>query len=213
MGMSDIPYPAYAQDVPVYGTNDWGQFEPFLQKKGISELQVFDTHYIRTLALLKTEEVENEGIKMWRFVLSNDTFAPNPIYFQNITGFCNMSGTHNDTPIFQSNPHFYGASDEWLQKVDGVVPSPSTDYTFADVEPWTGKVMRANQSLQVNIYIPSDTTQFTLFNPNVTKDIMYPLVRAPSQPRANSDRPLSFVTDTDCHDADADAAARYSSYG
>jgi hypothetical protein len=176
MGMTYIPYPAYAANVTVYGTNDWGQFETMLQKKNIEVLDVFDTHYIRTLQLLKTEEVVNQGIDMWRYYLSNATFAPDPLYYQNITGFCNMTGTRNDTPIFQSNPHFAAADPEWLDKVNGVVPDPDNDYTFVDVEPWTGKVMRAYQSLQVNIYVEQNTTQFNLFNPNVTKGLMYPIV-------------------------------------
>ena len=96
-----------------------------------------------------------------------------------IKGFANISAFHNNTPIFLSNPHFFGCDDKWGKKMTGVLENQNweTDITVIDIEPWTGQTLHVNKSTQLNVYIPENSTQFNLFNPNVTKGLFYPIVR------------------------------------
>eukprot|EP01094_Clydonella_sp_ATCC50884_P002256 TRINITY_DN11737_c0_g1_i1.p1 TRINITY_DN11737_c0_g1~~TRINITY_DN11737_c0_g1_i1.p1 ORF type:complete len:836 (+),score=190.65 TRINITY_DN11737_c0_g1_i1:301-2508(+) len=195
MGRDEIPAPMYAKSQQIRGTNDWGQFEPLLNKKDIKNFTIFDTHYLRTLSAVRTgEKPKFRGITTYRYELSNDTWAVNPDLYTEITGFANISGLHNNTPIFASQPHFFGCDPKWGQKVEGVAENQNweTDITVIDVEPWTGQTLHVNKSLQVNVYIDADSKQFNRFFPNITKGLFYPLMWVRDEAELSKDNAKEF---------------------
>lgn len=66
---------------------------------------------------------------------------------------------------FLGFPHMMIADDRYRKKITGMLPpDPDRDLTSVDIEPYTGKVVRVNKSLQVNAYIPAGS-QYSTYNP------------------------------------------------
>jgi hypothetical protein len=165
-------------DIPVAGQDEWGQFQPFQQARGIDHLYMFDPNYMRELEIVKMMEVEYRGVELYRYSFSNTTWAPNPDYFMTIPGFTNQTIIEG-SPIFLSIAHWQGVPDEYSSKVKGVVEGRDwrTDYSVIDIEPHTGLVFHTNASLMVNLYLePHMSDWLSVYNPNVTVDTFYPVV-------------------------------------
>ena len=175
-----IPYPLYAEDVPIHGTDEWGQFPPLMNENNIKTLTSWDPNYIRPVTIEKMGEVMMRDVVLWRFMVQNDTLLPNPLYYQYIQGFANSTQFHFGSPIFYSNPHYAGCDDKYANKVVGVTENRNylSDYTVVDIEPNTGLVMHVNETIQLNVYV--DPTiwpeRLKIFYPNVTNDLFYPIV-------------------------------------
>jgi len=119
-----------------------------------------------------------EGIYTIRYEIDNVTFMINHDYSQEIPGFANVTQARG-SPVFLGNPHMFMAEKKWSEKIKGMKPANYfDDATKVDIEPWTGKVLQANKSLQVNLYVPPHTMQFSFFNPYFPQDTMYPLMWA-----------------------------------
>jgi len=176
-GMSTIEPPFWNEPVPIEGCTEWGQFEPFLNERDVKDLYTFDSTYLRTLHLQRTGSVEYRGVPMWRFMLSNDTLMPDPVYYQTIPGFANSTSFHEFCPIFYSNPHWAGVEDYYADKVIGVKENRNylTDYSVIDVEPITGMVMHVNESLQVNVFLKADYDHLNLYY-SPPLDTFYPII-------------------------------------
>lgn len=175
--LTEIPPPFYQEAVPVYGNDGYGQFQPFMQDDNVQEVFVFDGNYIRTIELIRMTEVQYRGIDMWRFMISNGTFAVDPLYNNYVAGFANVTMFKYGSPIFFCNPHFAGVGEEYTSQVVGVAENQDwrVDWTVVDIEPTTGTVMHVNDSLQVNVFV-NEPHWFNLYNPNVTTGLFYPLV-------------------------------------
>jgi len=172
----------WAYNMSVVGSNDDGIFPPFIVKD--QRLTTFEPDYVRPLGLVQTgTEMTIKGIKLYEYVLANDTFSIDPKYYQSIEGFANMSSFYNSTPIFLGNPHMLGASQVWRDKVLGINGKPlevnqTRDQTRIYVEPYTGKVMAGYRHLQVNFYLDNTTDYFSYWNTNCTTGLFYPVMWA-----------------------------------
>jgi len=166
----------WLDNMTVNGTNEEGQFQPLLDLN--TNLYSFNEEYAREIELIPVARLNHKGITTQRYEVSNTTLVYNPFFYQTIQGFSNQSSLQH-APIYQSNPHFFGASPYWQNQLIGMKsPDPSTDITFIDVEPITGKVLNVRKMLQVNIYVPPNSLQFLFFNPNVRKGLFYPIMWA-----------------------------------
>jgi len=82
-----------------------------------TKLTIFDDDYVRPWHLEYTGQVLVNGVKAFRYSPSNVTFLPNSDYAMQYQGFANMEQLYNGTPIFFSNPHYFGAPTRWLNRV------------------------------------------------------------------------------------------------
>src|SRR3990167_7918106 len=166
----------WAEPVPVYGRNEWGQFPPFFNES-TTDLYTYDDEYLRTMHIQRVGSVSYRGIELWRYMVNNATLQPNATYDQTIPGFANLTRFKQNSPIFFSNPHWAGVEEEYTSKVIGCAENQNylTDYTVCDIEPHTGLVMHVNESLQLNVYVPADYKGFTKFN-SPPLDVFYPIV-------------------------------------
>eukprot|EP01100_Stratorugosa_tubuloviscum_P014886 TRINITY_DN821_c0_g8_i1.p1 TRINITY_DN821_c0_g8~~TRINITY_DN821_c0_g8_i1.p1 ORF type:complete len:755 (+),score=264.24 TRINITY_DN821_c0_g8_i1:89-2353(+) len=174
LGHDTLDY--YAEPIPVAGTDDWGQFPPFLTEEDNKQLYSFSSDYYRTVPIFLNSTYEDEyGIKLFRYLINDSFFGIDPLYYQSIQGFVNASGAYNATPIFLSNPHFYGVLDQqWINKTTGIVQNILNDTTIIDIEPNTGKVFNVQESLQVNVFLNVSKHFFSVFNPDVVNDVFFP---------------------------------------
>lgn len=172
----------YAVTVPVYGTNDWGQFPPFLTPE--TGLNSFSEDYMRTLNLYYNNTIYDYfDLELYRYMVDQSAFDVNPDLYQfdGFQGFANLTGGHNDTPIFLCNPHFAGVSGNWSQLIEGINPNPLNDTTVIDIEPTTGSVLHVYQASQVNIYVdpelfvPSSVAALPMYT-NFRTGVLYPIV-------------------------------------
>ena len=68
------------------GTNDAGQFKPFLKEDTL--LYTFDDNYLRELTLVPMGYLDIKGVNTLRYELSNATWQPSALYDQPIAGEC-----------------------------------------------------------------------------------------------------------------------------
>jgi hypothetical protein len=166
----------YAVDVPVGGVNDIGLFQPFINENTI--LWSWDSNYIRNMRLVPTGYVSHRGIKTIRYEIDNQTFAVNSDLYQTIQGFANLTGAHNSSSIFLSNPHMFGADPKYTQMIEGQVQNFTIDITIIDIEPNLGQVLNLNEGLQINVYLDPHKSYMPMstFYPNVRLDVFHPIV-------------------------------------
>ena len=82
----------YKDDYTIQGIDDWGQFPPLLNKHNTKSFQVFDTHYIRTLDLVRMDyKPKFRGIETYRFQISNDSWAVNDDMYEFSVAQCPVS--------------------------------------------------------------------------------------------------------------------------
>jgi len=179
----------YPTDIPVHGTTEDGQFPPFI-KCGTTQVGTFNNEYVRYIPFECSQtNFPVLNVKTDRFLLPQSVWDASPEMGSYVAGFCNMSGKFNNSPVFLSNPHYYGVPDgKWISRVEGAPTQQNItiDQTRVDIEPNTGKIMQLAKSAQVNLYIPNDTIWFTSvpndttwvtsgYNPNVYRDVMFPV--------------------------------------
>jgi len=112
---------------------------------------------------------------IFRYVLSPENFVVNPVLYNPIQGFGNVSAFHNESIVFFSNPHFYLVENPvWINSVLGVIPNITIDKVFIDVEPKTGKVINAWKALQLNVYNNGTIAGLTFAFQNVI-NTMFPV--------------------------------------
>eukprot|EP01114_Cavostelium_apophysatum_P001798 TRINITY_DN1156_c0_g1_i4.p1 TRINITY_DN1156_c0_g1~~TRINITY_DN1156_c0_g1_i4.p1 ORF type:complete len:756 (-),score=105.59 TRINITY_DN1156_c0_g1_i4:1163-3430(-) len=173
-GVSNIT--GFPEVITISGSTEDGQFQPFLGD--YTPIQVWNPQYIRELTLLPVASVTVEGLAAQRYMIDNATFMENPDYTNFIQGFVNLTAL-KQSPVFIGNPHMILADDIWREKIIGMAPpNPATDLTSVDLEPITGKVVQVNKSLQVNLYVPSDSYNYIFYTPGIQKGAMYPLMWA-----------------------------------
>lgn len=159
----DWLYPGF--NMTVHGQTEDGQFSPFL-KLG-DRVAVFQEEYLRYFPMRAHREVTVQGIKALEFEPETKLWHPHSHYWQTIWGFANMSAQFNGTPAFFCNPHFYGVEKKWIERVVGVTPNKTRDWTKVAVEPNTGHVVNLWKGVQANMYIAEDVTWFDAYHPKV----------------------------------------------
>jgi len=169
--------------IKVWGTNDWGQFQPFLDKNSPTDLFTFSDDDYRTLHLYDSSKINNatiiynvtiKGIPLLRFKIDQSIYLPDPAYFQSVTGFNNLTGANGGAPIFVSNPHFAGVQQPYPSRIDGIQPNDTLDTTYVDIEPNTGLVLNTYQGSQINIYL--NNSDWFQLDQQPQLDTFYPLV-------------------------------------
>ncbi|KAL6058253.1 hypothetical protein QOT17_014986 [Balamuthia mandrillaris] len=166
----------YNVNISVNGLNDIGFFHPHLDDD--THLQAFDDNYARLIGIHPTGHVTYKGVDMLRYEIDEDTWDPSYDYPQPIKGFCNVTGVHNGSSIFISNPHMYGADPRYVEKVKGFKQNATFDISVIDIEPHLGNVMHYDQGLQINIYLDPSKSYFNFFNRGIRLDVMVPVMIA-----------------------------------
>lgn len=145
-----------------------GTLGPPYTSKG-TLLHSFSSDICRSVPGVFVEEVEVQGIGLWRFgappgALANATENPDNL------GFCTPgkdnclgSGIYNITncqmvdffhlPAALSFPHFLYGDKRYIDGVVGLHPNAEEHMPVVDFEPYTGLVLRAHKRLQVNMYL------------------------------------------------------------
>jgi len=162
----------YDKRVTIAGVNDIGQFQPHLDLD--TNLTTWDTHYLRPLGLVPKYHVTIMGIKMLRYEISNDTWERSYDFNNPILGFANVTGYHNGSTIFMSNPHMFGADPNYVNKIKGMKEASQEDISVIDIEPNTGSVTNLADGLQINLYL-DPRLQINTYHKNVQKDVIYPI--------------------------------------
>mmetsp|Transcript_15409 Transcript_15409/g.23086 ORF Transcript_15409/g.23086 Transcript_15409/m.23086 type:complete len:867 (-) Transcript_15409:46-2646(-) len=179
-GMYTWPPGWYDFTYHVHGTNAEGHFEPGLSPGTV--LEVFDNNFMRTLRLDHFTNTTLKGVYVYRYTLSQSNFiVPQPAFYmkEGFQGVCNLTGPQMGAPIFISQSHFLGADPHWLESVSGIrQPDFKVDPTVVDVEPYSGSVVRTDQALQVNVYLPDSPNYFAgspFGHDNLTTNVLYPV--------------------------------------
>jgi len=175
----------------IVGANDDGQFPPFSPEYRLPSLTIFEDDYQKTIKLEPSSSEPNSifrNISFYRYLVSNDTWKiDNSSFSNNYTGFSWIGAAYENIPIYFGNPYFYGADNIWLTRVKGVVPPPDNNnlekplYTLLYVDHYTGKIMFANQCLQVNIHLNTSViANWFAYDPldyqNIPSETMWPMV-------------------------------------
>jgi len=165
----------YAHDMAISGVNNMGQFAPFRGLK--SPLFTWDNFYLRPVKLVPSQMVEYKGIRMIRYLIDNSTWAVNGTLYNFIPGFANMTAANMGATVYLSNPHMLGANASWPSMISGFPqPDPSQDTTLVDVEPNSGTITHYDEGIQINIYLDPESSYFNLYNIDVRRGYMLPVV-------------------------------------
>ncbi|MFO7795733.1 MAG: hypothetical protein ACQERB_03165 [Promethearchaeati archaeon] len=152
----------------IVGGTDGMQFHQGISKE--ETLQTFQPDLMRVVDLEYVEDTSIHGIRLLRFTLNSDCFAPNEKYYMDTPGIINLSPVeqYQGVPVRVSKPHFLGCEHEIADSIIGINPIKENHETFIDVEPISGITMNAKQRIQINFEVnPSNKLK-----PNINESIM-----------------------------------------
>lgn len=177
-GFAEVPF--YGAPLEVEGATEDGQYAPFVQCKPGKVLHTWIDDYAKDIPLACIDSKSTVlDLKTYTFTPDNTTWQVNPNVLNFVAGFSNISAKYNDSPVFLSNPHFFGAPDYYPKRVIGDASKSELyrDETLVYVEPYTGKVAKFRKGLQANLYLSANTNWFTGSEyENVYKDVMFPVM-------------------------------------
>lgn len=125
-------------------------------------ITIFNGEMCRPLDLFFTEEINVEGINLYKYSatrrsVDNGTEYPEYKCFSYgdsvPSGVMNVSSCRYNAPVFISFPHYYAADPYYLNFVDGVAPSRKDHEFYIALEPLTGIPVEVAARLQANILI------------------------------------------------------------
>jgi hypothetical protein len=180
---SPIVSGVWAQDIPVKGCTELGQFVPDQDKNTV--LQTFNDEFVRTMTLRYNSSTSIQDISVNQFVLDyNDTFSVNPLYFQTIPGFANLTSL-KQAPMYYSLWDMLYVNESYRRSIIGTnFSSTEADcITILYVEPITGNALKLETRLQANIFTPPDcgwcaNTLSSFDNFAFPQNTFFPLVKA-----------------------------------
>jgi len=137
-------------------------FKPGLTKE--ETIYLFLPDFCRSFAMKFSQEVQQNGIKGYRFVMSKDTFSSpleesnNQCFcvdgsckgFGDVSGLTNMTACMHGAPLATSLPHFLHADESIRAKIIGMNPDPNLHESYVDIEPVTGVPLNVHFGIQVN---------------------------------------------------------------
>ena len=179
-GLSSVPF--YGTPYPVHGSTEDGQYAPFLNcDVGKSQINTWVDDYAKNVPMTCVDDSSQIGsLHTFTFTPDNTTWLVNATVENYVAGFSNLSAKYNDSPVFLSNPHFFGAPSYYPSRIGGNqanVTNLYRDQTLVYVEPYTGKVAKFRKGLQANLYIPANVTWFYSSEyANMYSDVMFPVM-------------------------------------
>uniref|UniRef100_A0A6A7G0B9 Scavenger receptor class B member 1 n=1 Tax=Hirondellea gigas TaxID=1518452 RepID=A0A6A7G0B9_9CRUS len=125
-------------------------------------LYIFNKALCRALPLTFERDIEQYGIKGYRFTPPKNVFADVSVNPENECycvggppclggGLFNASICQFGSPAVVSWPHFYQADKKYLDAVDGLSPDPEKHSFFVDLSPRTGVPLAAEGKIQINM--------------------------------------------------------------
>lgn len=177
-GLSSVPF--YGDLYPVHGATEDGQYAPFLDcHLNISHINTWVDDYAKDVRMNCIDDNSIVGsLHTYAFTPDNTTWLVDPSLENYVPGFSNLSAKYNDSPVFLSNPHFFGVPPYFRGRISGLPESEVIrDQTLVHVEPYTGKVAKFRKGLQANLYIPANVTWFYSSDyANMYTDVMFPVM-------------------------------------
>ncbi|KAF2070236.1 hypothetical protein CYY_008444 [Polysphondylium violaceum] len=174
------PYVKYAEQIPVSGYHP-EQLPPYLLGEHSNPaISVFSEEYARALTMERHIVGSLEGLPYYRYTVTPDNWAANPLYFTEIPYLLNLT-SELGIPVFISRPRMKGLNVGYFSKsglADMAYDTADLD-VFADYEPRSGKAIRGRYSLQVNAYIPGDDEATSPLYGTLTKlrgDVVHPMI-------------------------------------
>lgn len=125
-------------------------------------ISIFNGELCRPLDLYFTEEINVEGINLYKYSatersVDNGTKYPEFgcfSYGDSVpSGVMNVSACRYGAPVFISFPHYYAADPYYLDFVTGLTPSRKDHEFYIALEPLTGVPVEVAARLQANILI------------------------------------------------------------
>lgn len=138
-----------------------GEIQKSHLKKNES-IEYFFPEFCRIVELDYLDEVNVEGVRAYRYILSPKVFDNGTTYPESKCfcgdscvpyGAMNIASCWFDLPLYVSEPHFMNADSYHLNQVVGMRPNKSRHETIITLEPRTGLLLELKGRLQVNIYI------------------------------------------------------------
>eukprot|EP01113_Clastostelium_recurvatum_P019618 TRINITY_DN2314_c0_g1_i3.p1 TRINITY_DN2314_c0_g1~~TRINITY_DN2314_c0_g1_i3.p1 ORF type:complete len:757 (+),score=113.95 TRINITY_DN2314_c0_g1_i3:76-2346(+) len=170
--------------LPVTGYTESGQFKPFLGNADV--MTSFDPDMVRPTPMNHVYNVSINGINAYRYQINSALYAPNPLFYQTLTGTMNVTAVNQDVPILLSAwdllhvPAYI--TDGMLAGMNATTEEECG--TNIDIEPTTGMVVQAMKRLQVNLYFPPNNSWFDnqlyptpVGYPNMKTGVIFPLVK------------------------------------
>lgn len=125
----------------IYGSA--GEFYPMNSKR--DHITMYSSEMCTNQKLEYIEDVTIKGIKAFKYGFPNvfDNGHVNPENQCYCSGECmpagvlNLTACRDNTPIFLSLPHFYGADPIYTESIDGMEPSKEKHEFYMTLEPVT----------------------------------------------------------------------------
>jgi hypothetical protein len=172
--------PFYGAPLKVNGATEDGQYPSFSECKPSTRLATWIDDYAKNIPLACIDDSSKVlDLKTYTYTPDNTTWLVTPEVENFVAGFSNLSAKYNDSPVFLSNPHFFGAPEYYPKRVLGDASQQDLlrDQTLVYIEPYTGKVAKFRKGLQANLYIDANTTWFTGSSyANMYRDVMFPVM-------------------------------------
>jgi len=149
------------------GYTESGQFAPNVPVQ--QNLTIFEENTLRPLTLGYAYNTSVQGIPTCRYYLFNNSFPVDPVFYNSIPGFVNLTSVQNLT-VFVTLWDMYEVPTNYsTDRIDGLNPSYENASIPLDLEPITGNALYYHLKLQLNILIPNNTW----FQDNVISNSMY----------------------------------------
>lgn len=177
-GFAEVPF--YGAPLKVKGVTEDGQYAPFLKCDKNIRLDTWIDDYAKNIPLVCIDDKSHlRDLKTFTYTPDNTTWLVNPSLENFIPGFSNLSAKYNDSPVFLSNPHFFGSPPYYPSRIigDASVSHWERDQTIVLIEPYTGKVAKFRKGLQANLFISKNVTWFIGSEyANMYTDVMFPVM-------------------------------------
>ncbi|KAF2077358.1 hypothetical protein CYY_001361 [Polysphondylium violaceum] len=137
------------------GYTESGQFAPNVPVQ--QNLTIFDENVLRPLNLTYAYNTSVDGIQTCRYYLNNNSFPVDPLFYNSIAGFANLTSVQNLT-VFVTLWDMYEVDANYsTARIDGLSPSYENASIPLDLEPITGNALYYNLKLQLNLLVPNNT--------------------------------------------------------
>ncbi|KAF2077359.1 hypothetical protein CYY_001362 [Polysphondylium violaceum] len=162
--------------VEVQGVTESGQFAPLADLQ--QNLTLFEENVLRPLNLSYAYDSSVQGIGTKRYYLANNSFPIDPLFYNSIPGFANLTSVQNLTAFVSLWDMYEVPANYSTDLIDGLSPSYENASIPLDLEPYSGNALSYNLKLQLNLLIPNNTWfSETLNYNNFPQFVFFPILK------------------------------------
>eukprot|EP00727_Mastigamoeba_balamuthi_P002607 m51a1_g12343 putative lysosomal integral membrane protein ii (742) ;mRNA; r:515098-517575 len=157
------------------------QFSPFILRPKAFRPVLWDSNTNRSLTFEYAKYETVRGIlPTARYELATDQlWTANPVFYNSLLGFANMSVQNYGVPVFFSPPHMnHNDSRAWRSNytMSPTVDEDAEAVSYLNIEPFLGTTVRAQTALQFNVLIDARwAAKLSVTHPAIRSNMMVPV--------------------------------------